>query len=291
MHTYAIDKQTITVILNGKAKCVPLSAPTAGALIAELTSPTPDENKIAELSDLRASLTQYSGDDCTISVDGTVTRHGVKLPAGVAEDVVDCWKSGTPYSHLLNYFDNLLNNPSKRAVEELYTFRKHKGMPITEDGCFFAYKGVRDDFWSITAGSVSSVIEGQVDDSGHIFNGIGEKIRVQRSYVDDDARQACSTGIHAGSEEYAKMWGSEGKVVIVKINPKDVVSVPYDSDCQKLRCCAYEVVAEYEGRMNDGGVKGNSAYDTFAASVREAVDALMNKEGGDEITVTIKRTK
>jgi hypothetical protein len=37
------------------------------------------------------------------------------------------------------------------------------------------------------------------------------------------------------------------KIVIVKINPQDVVSVPLDENCQKVRVCFYEVVAEYQG--------------------------------------------
>ena len=34
--------------------------------------------------------------------------------------------------------------------------------------------------------------------------------------------------------------------MIVKINPADVVSVPKDCDCQKLRTSRYEVVKDFE---------------------------------------------
>ena len=34
--------------------------------------------------------------------------------------------------------------------------------------------------------------------------------------------------------------------MIVKIDPSDVVSVPHDCDCQKLRTCKYEVVSLHE---------------------------------------------
>jgi hypothetical protein len=37
--------------------------------------------------------------------------------------------------------------------------------------------------------------------------------------------------------------------MIVKINPKDVVSVPSDCNCEKLRTCRYEVVGEYQGEL------------------------------------------
>jgi hypothetical protein len=55
-------------------------------------------------------------------------------------------------------------------------------------------------------------------------------------------------GVHAGSFDYAKNW-SNGKMVAIKINPKDVVSVPKDYNCQKLRCCAYTVISEIEQEL------------------------------------------
>jgi hypothetical protein len=39
------------------------------------------------------------------------------------------------------------------------------------------------------------------------------------------------------------------KIVIVKINPADVVSVPSDCNYEKLRTCRYEVVGEYQGEL------------------------------------------
>jgi broad specificity phosphatase PhoE len=37
--------------------------------------------------------------------------------------------------------------------------------------------------------------------------------------------------------------------MICKIDPADVVSVPLDSEHQKVRCCKYEVVGEYDGDL------------------------------------------
>ena len=107
-----------------------------------------------------------------------------------------------------------------------------------------AYKGVQGDYYSKTAGSII-VIKGKVV-NGKIYNGIGEEIEVERNGVCDDRNQACSSGLHAGSVTYATNFGRGGHVVIVEINPIDVVSVPDDCSCQKLRACRYKVVGEYE---------------------------------------------
>ena len=61
---------------------------------------------------------------------------------------------------------------------------------------------------------------------------------------------------------------ARGKVVIVKVNPKDVVSVPHDCNCQKLRTCAYTVVAEHIGTLGDGGVSdARNPYNTASRVV------------------------
>ena len=51
---------------------------------------------------------------------------------------------------------------------------------------------------------------------------------------------------------YVASYGSlenGDRIVIVKINPRDVVSVPSDCNCEKLRTCQYEVVGEYQGEL------------------------------------------
>ena len=39
--------------------------------------------------------------------------------------------------------------------------------------------------------------------------------------------------------------------MVVEINPADVVSVPNDCDCQKLRTSKYKVVAHFERKLEE----------------------------------------
>ena len=83
--------------------------------------------------------------------------------------------------------------------------------------------------------------------SGKFDNSVGSVLKMRRSNVCDDARHGCSSGFHAGTYEYAKGYASGGgHLLVVEINPADVVSVPYDCECQKLRTSEYKVVAVYE---------------------------------------------
>jgi hypothetical protein len=140
--------------------------------------------------------------------------------------------------------ENLMSNPSARAISELYDFLEHRALPITEDGYFLAYKSVRSDF--------------KDKYSGTIDNSVGKTVEFPRNKVDDDRAHECSYGLHVGALAYSGPGGwynsASDKVVIVKVNPKDAVSVPQDHNAQKLRVCKYEVVSLYSGGMEDAPV-------------------------------------
>lgn len=163
---------------------------------------------------------------------------------------------------LVRFLSKLQKNPSRRSVEELYRFLERNELTVTSNGNFLAYKAVRSDFHSITAGNVQ-LLQGKDDGNGRIYNGVGETIEVYRNNVDDDANRGCSFGLHAGTLEYAQSFGGSSAVLlIVEIDPADVVSVPHDCECQKLRTSRYKVVdictqrldlPMYESRFDSAG--------------------------------------
>lgn len=175
----------------------------------------------------------------------SVSYLGEELPQSLADKVRAIHEEGLPLSLFEKFWQNLQLNPSASSVRELYEFLSYKELPLTEDGCFLAYKGLDSNFWSISGNKETKVINGQTNKSGNIFNGVGEKIEVRRWDVDDNRTNHCSFGLHVGSLDYARGF-AQGTVVVVKINPKDVVSVPNDYNCQKCRVSAYEVVSIFE---------------------------------------------
>ena len=138
-------------------------------------------------------------------------------------------KEGFDVNHLINFLSNLMENPSNRAVRELYDFLEYGKMPITTDGHFLAYKRVRADY--------KSVHDGQTD------NSIGTILEMPRNQVNDNSHETCSYGLHFCSHEYLKHFSGD-RVVILKVNPRDVVSIPADYNSTKGRACRYEVVGE-----------------------------------------------
>ena len=198
------------------------------------------EQEAAILEILDQSAGSFERDGFKITPEEVVYK-GEELPEALASKVRAIAEEGLPVSLFGNFWDNLQLNPSANSVRELYDFLAYKELPITEDGCFLAYKGLSKTGWSISGNKKTKVLKGKVDSSGKIYNGVGEEIQVRRWDVDDNRENHCSYGLHVGSLNYAEDF-AQGMVVVVKINPKDVVSVPKDYDCQKCRVSAYKVI-------------------------------------------------
>ena len=117
--------------------------------------------------------------------------------------------------------------------------------------------------------------------SGKFDNSVGQTLSMRRNQVCDDADIGCSYGFHAGSYEYAKGYSSGGgNLLRVEIDPSDVVSVPKDCDCQKLRTSKYVVVALHETieAPLDEGIYGDydEDYDGYSDDENEAYAAGYN---------------
>ena len=241
MIAYTLTNNSITVVLKNKVYTVSSGQPQWESVLDAIRNN--DEQKLHDVLSVANTIVSFTEGNVTVK-DNQVFYRNVPLDNYVVEKVLDFAKNKLPLQPILRFINNLMKNPSRRAVQELYKFLEHKNMPITPDGNFLAYKGVQSDYYSKTAGSII-VIKGTVKD-GKIYNGIGEVIEVERNGVCDDKNLGCSSGLHAGSVAYATEFGHGGRVVIVEINPADVVSVPDDCNCQKLRACSYKVVGEYE---------------------------------------------
>lgn len=235
--TLIIPGQSVTVMLPGKTLMAKNDHPKFTDIIKLLGDPTGEVKVLETLFDLAKPVRDYVGVNGRVTVsDGAVKFDGVPVHNYTTEKILQFMELGLPVSPIINFLDRLMANPSKRSVDELYRFLVHKNMPLTHDGKFRAYKGVRADYKDRWTGTFS--------------NHIGAELKMPRNCVDDDARQACSNGFHAGSLKYASDWaGNDGHLMVVEIDPADVVSVPFDCDGQKLRTSRYVVVDEIKDRQ------------------------------------------
>ena len=184
---------------------------------------------------LKSLYAKYEGIEVK---DGNLYVFDEPVHSTIATRVLSFLEAGLDCVHLFKFILKLNLNPSKRAVDELYTFLEHRALPITDNGNFLAYKAVREDYLDKY--------------SGKFINTIDSVLEMPRNKVDDDKNVGCSYGFHAGTIEYAKQFsGGCGHIMLVEINPSDVVSIPTDCEFQKLRTCKYKVVGEYEIDLTD----------------------------------------
>ena len=182
--------------------------------------------------------------------DGLVTYNGEVIHNTLTKRIISFIRDGLPYEPLVKFFNNLMDNPSKRAVDELYDFLEAGELPITECGCLLAYKNVRSSYMDIH--------------SGTFRNMVGDVCEMPRNKVDEDKNRTCSTGLHFCSIKYLPHFADSdgGHTMIVKINPRDVTSIPSDYSNTKGRCCRYEVVAEYKDDWRSKIDRGESGWNS-----------------------------
>jgi len=234
MIPYILTNESLTVIINGKSLTMNKENPSFKLAIKALQEE--DYNKVERLFDTATAVEEYADGNVKVS-NGVLTYKGEEVHNYCTEKILQFMSEDLPYKPLVKFFEKLMQNPSRRAVNELYKFLEHKAMPLTATGNFLAYKSVRDDYTDWHTGKFS--------------NKVGEILEMVRNNVCDDAEIGCSHGFHAGSLEYAESFGSGGHLMVVEINPTDVVSVPKDCDCQKLRTCKYKVVDHFKTKLKD----------------------------------------
>lgn len=157
--------------------------------------------------------------------------NGEKLHHTIVERVLLFRKNNLPFEHMLNFISKISENPSYNSREQLYGFLENKDLVITEDGDFLAYKAVTNNYLDKRTRKIN--------------NSVGQTVKMDRSKIDDNPNTACGKGLHVGAMTYVKDFADlDDKVVVVKVNPKNVVSVPTHANYTKCRVCEYYVLMD-----------------------------------------------
>lgn len=184
--------------------------------------------------------------------NGRVYFDGDEVDNSLSKAIVRAVREGNGFYALARFMENLAANPNEHSKENLYRWLADRDFTITDDGCLIAYKGVnfREEDQSFVSVSSGTAYVNGVRQEGQIPNFVGAVVTMPRSEVQHDPSTACSVGLHAGQWSYASAFGSAGTLK-VKINPRDVVSVPSDSNSEKMRVCRYQVLELVEKPVAD----------------------------------------
>lgn len=199
-----------------------------------------------------------------ISVQGgKVFRDLVPVNETIADHILRCVDEGLDsYKPLVMFMERIEANPSEHSRANLYDWLRGSGdFTITDEGKIVAYKGVRQNgnfYHSVHAGP--AVVDGEQHTDGYVPNKPGSVIQMPRNKVTADPNQHCAAGLHVGSWEYAKNFGTV--VMEVEVDPADVVSVPNDHSCTKMRVWRYKVV-DVKGNPYNVPVKPAEDYSRY----------------------------
>lgn len=239
---YTVIKGTsnLTVFLDGIVYSFPnnsihgkniLNAIKKDVSIDEMRNIVNDKNKFKEY----CKNIDISG---VVITDNTILIDDEEISLSLAEQIRRHYNENISIVPIVNFIRKLRLNPSYRIREQMWNFidisQKSGGFSLAVDGDILAYKKITSDYKDIY--------------SNKIDNSIGTIVSMDRKMVDDDPNHTCSCGLHVCAYSYLTYISSDGidKVVLVKVNPKDVVSIPTDYNYAKMRCCRYEVIREID---------------------------------------------
>lgn len=181
---------------------------------------------------------EFMGDENFKMVDGTMLYKDEPVPEAVSKRVKDMAKQGMDLTPILKFWEKLSKNPSYNSRGQLFEFLQANNIAIKEDGNFVAYKKVTHDYKDIHTKTID--------------NSIGQTIKLDRTKVDDNPNNTCSSGLHICSFDYLPHFGQNtdgenaDKVLLCSVSPEHMVSVPTDYKNSKARVCEYTVIGELE---------------------------------------------
>jgi hypothetical protein len=226
--SYIITDSNITVNYDGQTHIVPRKDSLADRLIEAIRGKNLDE--IPRLVSVAKRVVEFGQGNFSIE-NNRIMINGVAAPDVLSRKIMRFMNEGLPAEPLIKFAEHLLKNPSFRAVNELFQFLEKNDHPITDNGCFIAYKKVRADFKDAYTGTLD--------------NSPGMTVEIPRNQVNEDPTVTCSYGLHVANWDYAHNVypaGEGANMLEVEVNPADVVAVPIDYNQAKMRVSRYVVL-------------------------------------------------
>lgn len=227
---FILGGDSITVFLDGNSYTINKQAHTYEMVLKAVREQNVEalRNAVNIRKGIVDGLAKTGGDKVRID-NGSIFYCDREVTGLISSRIFEMLRLGLSVKPMVRFLENMMENPSKRAVDELFSFIDACRLPITEDGHFLAYKRVRGDYLDVYSGSMD--------------NSVGKILEMPRNLVDEDKNRTCSAGLHFCSYDYLRHFGGE-RIMVLKINPRDVVAIPADYNNSKGRTCRYEVVDE-----------------------------------------------
>lgn len=277
--SYRISPTSISLLIHNENGFNPIIIPSTHmnfkAVRDELAKdPDYDLNRLYELTDIPRAIAIKT--DGRVEVyNGVVKFDGEIIHNYAATRIIEHVQQKLPIIPMMRFLDRLMDNPNKEIRVDLFEWLEKGDMPITEDGCFIGYKYVQDDYYSAHTGK-----------DGKVLHALHTEVSMPREECDENRAESCSTGLHfCGFGYLSSCYVYNNRIIIVKVDPKDVTAIPAYYDSQKGRCCRYQVVGEITDNIKDH-YRGKRIVDNDASlegvkTQPDIVEEIDNKSDGN----------
>lgn len=213
-----------------------------------------DWDTVLSFVDRPQYLVKYSEGRVKV-VDGAVLYDDQPIHGYVVDKILAFMEAALPIGPIVRFLDDLQNAKAEHVKEDLYKFLELNDLPLTDDGGFLAYKQVKADGSPFFIAGTNIVYK------------VGETYEMEYKDCDTSRDECGRQGWHCGNRSF---WGAgnfdakgdytgNGRMLMVKLMPSWVVSVPSSASGSKLRAFKMEVVAEYNkaARKQEDHVKSD----------------------------------
>lgn len=240
------EQTSVMVFINGQAPLIATKEhPKFGEIIDTVSTPgalgsEPDvQTYVQTLFDQSIALAKHLDkvSDRVSVGSGRVFFDGDEVHDTLTAEILRFHSAGLDnFKPLVLFMEKIATNPLQHSREHLFNWLEGHKYALAPDGDFYAYKGLDGQGFSTHSGM--AIVNGERH-NGRIPNPDGAIVEMPRSKVQHNSSVACSTGLHVANFAFARGFGS---VKLIKVNPRDVVSVPTDAGGDKMRVCRYYVV-------------------------------------------------
>jgi hypothetical protein len=247
MLNYIVTANSITILIKNRPEIIDKTHPNFEKVEIALKAGA-DETDILHLMNISKAIVHFGQGNVQVE-HGEIKYKGEIVHSALGDRILALMEKGFDITPFTNFMENLYLNPSQNSINELYGFLEACNLPITEDGHFLSYKKITANYLDCYTKTID--------------NSIGARPSMPREKVNSNSSQTCSHGLHVASYSYMKSYSGD-RIVVCKVNPKDVVAVPNDYNNAKMRVCEYEVINEVG--LNGEEITANAIKDEEAYS-------------------------
>lgn len=245
MTNYLIGNDNVSIVVDNQMYSVEKDSVEGKKIIDLIRSGTATDKDYLDIlnsdnPELEKYCSEMDGEEGVTITDTTILIDNDVISESLANQIRIQHEMGIPIAPLVKFIRKLRKNPSYNIREQLWRFinasQQSGGFTISEDGDIIGYKKIKNNWTDIH--------------SGQFDNSIGSVVKMDRSRVDDNPNHTCSAGLHFCAYSYLSSYGScsgDDRVILVAVNPMNVVSIPDDYNHAKARCCEYKVIGEAKG--------------------------------------------